>query len=296
MKKRLMIFCSLITLLLAAFSFPISAEEDNEDTSSSVPVRNSIRLDSTFYENYYLLPYIESSGSQYINSGIKGSSDLRVDLTFSDFSSPGYIFGSGTSWNQNALYFGIVNVTPGDITGYRAAFGNSYNQFQYILEDSYQHNVMMDRENVYLDYNLIHTFPESDFDNNLDIYVFDRNISGSRGYGSLKLYDMHIYDYSSEEYVRYYYPAQVKSTGIIGLYDAVGDVFYPSLGSSQFVGPSGSSPAFNIGSGISTFLSAGLGWIGDILLFAVDTPIIIVFMAIGLAGAMFRWGRRLVHF
>lgn len=47
---------------------------------------------------------------------------------------------------------------------------------------------------------------------------------------------------------------------------------------------------------ITTFLTQALVWIGQILTFAVAQPLILFFMAVGLAGAMFRWARRLVHF
>ena len=47
---------------------------------------------------------------------------------------------------------------------------------------------------------------------------------------------------------------------------------------------------------ITTFLTQALVWIGQILTFAVGQPLILFFMAVGLAGAMFRWARRLVHF
>lgn len=47
---------------------------------------------------------------------------------------------------------------------------------------------------------------------------------------------------------------------------------------------------------ITTFLTQALVWIGQILTFAVSQPLILFFMAVGLAGAMFRWARRLVHF
>lgn len=47
---------------------------------------------------------------------------------------------------------------------------------------------------------------------------------------------------------------------------------------------------------ITTYLTQALVWIGQILTFAIGNDLILFFMAVGLAGAMFRWARRLVHF
>lgn len=56
------------------------------------------------------------------------------------------------------------------------------------------------------------------------------------------------------------------------------------------------NPMADLISQITTFLTQALVWIGQILTFAVSQPLILFFMAVGLAGAMFRWARRLVHF
>lgn len=47
---------------------------------------------------------------------------------------------------------------------------------------------------------------------------------------------------------------------------------------------------------ITTYLTQAIVWIGSILTFAAANPLILFFMSVGLAGAMFRWARRLVHF
>lgn len=47
---------------------------------------------------------------------------------------------------------------------------------------------------------------------------------------------------------------------------------------------------------ITTYITQSITWIGQILTFAASNDLILFFMAVGLAGAMFRWARRLVHF
>lgn len=288
MKKRLMIFCSLITLLLAAFSFPISAEEDIVDTSSSVPVPNSIRLDAYFYDNYILLPYIESDGSQYVNTGISPSSDLTFLLKFSstlEDDSNKFIFGSTVSGNS---YAGYINRLNGEML-FTFMNGTKYSTIN--IGDIYTiHNLSIYPDSMVID-NKTLSLDLSNISNNQNIFLFNRSPYNVSSGSKTRIYSCYISD--SDGYVRYYVPAKSKSGGVIGLYDAVSDTFITTSGSVPFASPIDDQV---LDLQIGSFMTAGLGWIGNILLFAVDTPIIIVFMAIGLAGAMFRWGRRLVHF
>lgn len=47
---------------------------------------------------------------------------------------------------------------------------------------------------------------------------------------------------------------------------------------------------------IGSFLTQALTWLSSILAWMIGEPVIIFFLAIGLAGVMFRWARKLVHF
>lgn len=47
---------------------------------------------------------------------------------------------------------------------------------------------------------------------------------------------------------------------------------------------------------VTTFLTQALVWMGQILTWIVSQPLILFFIAVGFAGVMFRWARRVVHF
>lgn len=47
---------------------------------------------------------------------------------------------------------------------------------------------------------------------------------------------------------------------------------------------------------VGTFLTSALSWLTQVLAWMLGEPVIIFFIAIGLAGVMFRWARKLVHF
>lgn len=291
MKKRFLILFSLITLLLTCFSFPIFAEEDPSDTPSVTPIPNSIRLDSYFYDNYDLLPYIESDFNQSINTGVNASNNLKIYSSFSVVNLStvtSYVYGSGSLANSNAL--GVSLPTFG---GEGFNFYNSNYLYSYVNSEYNIVNITFDKNNVYFNNNFVYSFSDSSFDG-LPIYLFSLNYNDNvSGRSAIRLYSFYIYDYSNASFVKYYYPARSKSSGIIGLYDAVSDTFITTFGTTPFTSPVQDKVLnFQIG----TFVTSSLGWIADILEFAITTPIILIFMAIGLAGAMFRWGRKLVHF
>lgn len=47
---------------------------------------------------------------------------------------------------------------------------------------------------------------------------------------------------------------------------------------------------------IGSLLTSITGWLTSVLAWALGEPLILFFLALGIAGAMFRWARRLVHF
>lgn len=294
MKRRLLIFSSLITFLLSCFSFPIFAEETVQDSSNLHTISDGVFLDSYFYDNYVLLPYLQSKGYEYIDTDYIASDHLRVDITLSDIVSNGFLFGS-SNVNQGYI-FGIEYKS--DLNNYLYFYTQNYS-YPLLINPYQLVTFSMDRNLIYQNNNLIKTFSDTSFSiNGFDIFIFGRSYTSSiANRSNYKLYKFSIYDYSlndgNGEYVRYYYPAKSKASGTIGLYDAVNKTFVSSANNVQFTNPTNEYvESFQI----SSFLTNSLTWIGQIFTAIIHMQIIIVFMAIGLAGAMFRWGRRIVHF
>lgn len=47
---------------------------------------------------------------------------------------------------------------------------------------------------------------------------------------------------------------------------------------------------------IGSFLTSALGWMTQVFTWMIGEPVIVFFLAIGLAGVMFRWARKTMHF
>lgn len=289
MKRKLIICSSLITLLLACFSVPIYAETTAHDDAGSTPISSSVQLDSYFYQNYDLLPYIESTGEQYIDLGIKGSNSYKTVIRFSNLDLIGSyngLFGN----NTNPRYLTYVLLVNDRAQTY---VGSGSITYQINLDPYAMSTLVIDRNNLYLNGILVNSFSGEEFITNDNLFIF--GLAPNNALSKYRLYQFTIYDYSSGEEVllKNYYPAKSKSGGVIGLYDSVSDTFITTSGLVPFSSPLNDQVLnFQIGS----FVTNSLTWIGQILTAIIQMPIIIVFMAIGLAGAMFRWGRRIVHF
>lgn len=295
MKKRLLICCSLITLGLTLFSFPIYAEEDSSDYSSNTSIITSAALDQYFYDNYELLPYVESNGNQYIDTGVLSSSNTRISLSFGNLKGSGLLGLFGTYPNGQMIRYQVND------NEYTLSLINSNQSYDIDLNQYTIFNFVFDRQNVYYNSNLIHSFDVSSWISTNNLFVFAYNLSGEpRGMSLYRLYRFSIYDYSANEgegaLIRDYYPARTKASGVIGLYDAVNKTFVTTSGSVPFDSPIGDTTALSLGANITQFLSGSLTWIGAIFEGINEMPIIWVFIAIGFAGVMFRWTRRLVHF
>ena len=298
MKKRLLIICSIIGVLLAGFQFPIYAETTPPDYSSSTSIMASTPLDQYFYDNYDLLPYIESDGSQYINTSINVKSNLKISVKFSDVvplsGSWNCIFGGRKGSNTSTLGVQLRDNAPRVYSYYDSLYYQvtDFNKFAV-------YNLVFDNNDLYLNSSLLHEFTEGEFSSDAPLYIFAMNNDNSAiyDYSIYKLYSFSIYDYDSNDgegaLVRDYYPARSKSSGIIGLYDAISKTFVTTSGSVPFASPTNDNV---LNFQITDFLTASLDWIGAIFEGINEMPIIWVFIAIALAGVAFRWARRIVHF
>ena len=196
----------------------------------STTVYSASRLPNTYQE----VEYIESSGTQYIDTGISAKSGLKIEATVSCLASTiGYtqnayiLYGGGIGW-QNKYIQGEV-----DWSAYYA-YNNSTQQFQdtTIAAGSIV-NVVHDDNKVYWNGILKATFPASSWSSSYSIYIFAYNRSGSVGeYGIYRLKAFDIYD--GNTLVRNFVPCYRIADNVIGLYDLVNNTFYTNSGSGTF--------------------------------------------------------------
>lgn len=190
-----------------------------------VPHEGGIRLPTGYVE----LEYIESTGTQCIDTGFKPNQDTRVVMDVSDASTSSgtaALFGGRTA-NGSSVFaiWALSGVIRSDYGSNRLQTNQPYATVQSIDKNK---NVVVLNE-------IENTQPHSTFqaDANLAIFTINDAASGidSRMI-SMQLYSCQVYDNGT--LIRDFVPSQ-DPTGNVGLYDLVGAQFYGNAGTGAFV-------------------------------------------------------------
>ena len=182
---------------------------------------------------YKLLEYIQSTGTQYVDSGFIPNGETTVEVAFesaviaSAISGNYPVYGASADYNSNA--FELWSLGKGfciyGSQAYKSGFGLSAN-VKYISKQA---------KNVLEINNQTLNFTKQTFSApyNLLIFATHRNsgITISCSDAKLKIYFLKIYDNGT--LVRDFIPCQ-KPDGTVGLWDDVNSVFYGNVGSGTF--------------------------------------------------------------
>ena len=187
-------------------------------------------------ENVYGLPagytpleYIEATGTQYIDTGVVANTDkfkfvssispqttadtVMYGMMATDYGSPGITLGTLGKWRYGNT--AIQSISPA------FSIGNVYNS-------------ELSWKKIVINGTTYTTDNATNWDNNLNysIYLFARNAHGTVGsFASARIYYFKIYN--NNALVRDMVPAK-NSSGVIGMYDLVNDVFYTNSGTGTF--------------------------------------------------------------
>lgn len=182
---------------------------------------------------YEAVEYIESTGTQYIDTGVIPSTTLKGEIELmpnTSYISEYSILGSTWSASGYFLMFyqskirfhsrNYVFDTTADAT-------NSKTTIKF-----YSHNLTTNCLNV----NGVDAPQTADYGDTADssntIHIFDTLDSGKRGH--FKLYSCKFWN--NDILVRDFIPAKRKADNVYGLYDQLNDVFYENAGTGAFTG------------------------------------------------------------
>ncbi len=187
-------------------------------------------------EGYQMLAYIESTGTQYIDTGLKASANTTVDVSFGHISKAESATIFGTSrWNTQACLFIIQNnvfklygasaITLGDTTtitptgDYRLTWGSDNAAKLYVNGEETPSYTGTSGRTVY--------------GGSLPLWIFKGN-NGSSKYATMRLYGMKIGEGTTP--MRDFVPAYRESDSEIGLWDRVTQKFFGHGGAATFLG------------------------------------------------------------
>ena len=201
---------------------------NQEYGSMPLPTRDGYSFAGwSYYNGYQQVEYIASTGTQYINTGIKGSCEFDLDFQPTANDADGtYYFGQRQ--NGSTIRFALMKYNSGFhfMTGANDMWNGTYN--------TNRHFIKFTSSNAYIDsIRYAVNFGSGSAGTSLNFMLFAADYNGSMKYnGGMRIYSAKFYQNSST--VRDFVPSVRVSDSAIGLYDAANNVFYPNAGSGTF--------------------------------------------------------------
>ena len=177
-------------------------------------------------EGYTELEYIESSGTQYIDTGFKPNQDTRVvcDTEFAASTTAYWLFGSRVSTNDRNYSF----------LTYQGGYRSDYNDTAGNVIGGVSGRFIVDKNKniTYIDEVVKDELSYGAFQSTYNLYIFRGNNGGTpSASNTAKIYSCQIYDNGT--IIRDYVPVK-NSSDLVGLYDVVNDEFYQNAGTGTF--------------------------------------------------------------
>ena len=176
---------------------------------------------------YTELEYIQSTGTQYINTGFKPNNNTHVFLIANLTSTPTgntSLFGARTA--ATSKNYAMLFIPP----VFRSDYNNSYTQTWGITATT-KRTYDKNKETTTLD-GTSKSYTNALFQADYALYLFAINSAGaSQWYASMQMYACQIYDNGT--LVRNFIPCK-NTSGVVGLYDTVEGQFYSNAGTGSF--------------------------------------------------------------
>lgn len=176
---------------------------------------------------YTELEYIQSSGTQYVDTGLNPNQDFGVTIDFQMTTVSGWqcIFGAANS-AQNADEYGVWH------NGTNFGFYYASTNVTVSAAATARHLFVCSKNSIAVDGAAAGSPAYTSFQTNYPLLLGAINYAGSKMYGSqIKIYSAKIYQNGT--LVREFIPCK-NAAGVIGLWDDVNSVFYQNAGSGVF--------------------------------------------------------------
>ena len=207
--------------------------DDITNLSDSALMERVIKYNGErFAEVDEVLPYIETTGGQYIDTGYVANLNTAVETTFQTNSSNKWLFGSRTTGGASNTY--AVHVSSMNSIWFQMANDSSSTQFSAGNFANKQSTITVNKDAAYFNGVQIGTVGRTSLgENTLSLYlgVINANGSGTDRPFVGKIYSSRIWD--NGELVRFFVPARDKD-GNVGFYDLVTHQMFLNAGTGNF--------------------------------------------------------------
>ena len=196
-------------------------------------------VNSSIPNGYTRVDYIQSNGTEYIDTNVIPTSNTKINLDFEYIGSTynGWTAIYGERGATNTTYFALyINSSTLKITVNYAGL-DAGSTSQTTISKNTRYNVKNDGGQFYLD-NVLKT--DQSTSNTLvtstnSMYLFDMHLA--TGLPQARNIQARIYQckfYEGDTLIRDYIPCFRNSDNVVGLYDLVNNVFYTNLGGGAF--------------------------------------------------------------
>ena len=225
-----------IDLLESQIPTRTTSDTQLTDSSNLSAKSNYVGADNISQIQYKEATYIESSGTQYINTGVQMSNVTKVEIDAqlvslaSGATSPAFV---GGRWNTSNGFQLIYNSSTRVISG-------RWKENSYTVEytDYSRFTASLSTTEFIVNGTTLGSYTSTAVSDTLPLLLFARykDTSGStiRDYSNSKLYSCKIYN--GETLLRDFIPAQDVSDNSYGLFDKVEQKFYKNAGTGSFSG------------------------------------------------------------
>lgn len=173
------------------------------------------------------LNYLRSSGGSYINTGIKGSGNISVEIKIKRGTMTSFLGSRISASNSTFLLLGVSALNV------RTDYNNLYSDL-FTMNQTNIYTIKKFKNLTYLDDALVSTYTYANFNNNFDMYLFASNQNGVVSTaGSGDIYMTKIWD--NDVLVRDFIPV-LKNDGVYCMYDRVSATYFLNSGSGKFTG------------------------------------------------------------
>jgi len=181
----------------------------------------------SFPEGYTRLEYLEGTGTQWLNTGITASQDLRVRTKiYSKSKNNQSVFCTRSSQGSNNFALLLVN-------GYfRPCYNTTYSNSDLKYNINTLYDVDFNKNNFYVDGELVKTFTYNTFSNDVSMRIAN-SINAGEIYYIGRIYPYLIYN--NDVLVANLIPVKRNSDGELGMLDLIQDVFRTNRGTGTFI-------------------------------------------------------------
>lgn len=204
----------------------------NSGTGSFVAGPSVAQTFDNFPQDFTKLEYIESNGSQALDTGYNPTSNTRVVLDYNLTQLTGKWMGifavrdlNGYA-NQYAYWSNETGVYRSNYSGETGILFGSQNTNRHIIDKD---KAVLKEDGI-----VVANHPAATFSCNYSLHIFCGNTGGTKEhYAYMKLYSCKIYN--DDVLVRDYVPVKRTRDSAIGLYDRVQKTFSSSATSTSFI-------------------------------------------------------------